>query len=326
MKLILIVLLALFAAANANLVTRSVSLRLDHFNPLDRRTFDARYFHNSEHYLPGGPIFIYVSGGVEAYDDFLTRGAVFEIAEDTRGHLFSLEHRYYGTSRPTDDASAENLRWLTVQQALGDLAQFISFVRSNYYGAQNSRVILWGRGYGGALAVWARQKYPNLVDGVWASSAYVNAILEYPQFMRNTFYTIRSIGDDPCGDVLNGAFRFIEDSIRRRNVTYVEERLRLCQPLDINSEEDIARMYFGIASNLGYAFVSNSVYPDIDEKCRLMLEYTERPPDNPLDAFARWFVDQFHSELECLNYDLAIYENAEWDSISTDSGRRQNRK
>lgn len=29
-----------------------------------------------------------------------------------------------------------------------------------------SNVILWGRGYGGALAVFARKKYPHLIDAV----------------------------------------------------------------------------------------------------------------------------------------------------------------
>jgi thymus-specific serine protease len=148
--------MALVGSSFATIQTRVVDLKVDHFNPLDRRTFDARYFVNSEHWIPGGVIFIYVSGGFEVYDDFLARGAMYELAKDTNGHLFSLEHRYYGASRPTEDTSVENLQWLTVHQTLGDLAQFIAFIRENYYGARDSRVILWGRGYAGALAVWAR--------------------------------------------------------------------------------------------------------------------------------------------------------------------------
>lgn len=160
---VILAFLALVGLSSAQIVTRVVNLRVDHFSPLERREFDARYFVNSEHYLPGGPLFIYVSGGFEVYDEFLSRGAVFEIARDTRGLVLALEHRYYGASRPTSDTSVLNLRYLTAQQAIADLAQFISFVKANYYGAQDSRVILWGRGYGGTLAVWARQKYPNLV-------------------------------------------------------------------------------------------------------------------------------------------------------------------
>lgn len=96
--------------------TRQIDLRLDHFNPLDRRTFEGRYFVNSEFYTAGGPIFIYVSASFEVYDEFLTRGNVFDIARELEGHLFSLEHRYLGTSRPTNDTSLANLQWLSPQQ------------------------------------------------------------------------------------------------------------------------------------------------------------------------------------------------------------------
>lgn len=323
--------LSLFAFCSSEITSRLVDLRVDHFNPLDRRSYDARYFVNSQHWLAGGPIFIYVAGGFEVYDEFLEGGMMFELAEELNGNLFGLEHRYFGESRPTEDTSLENLRFLTIHQTLADIAQFIDFVKSNYYGAQNSRVILWGRNYGGALAVWARQKYPNLVDGVWASSAPIDAVLQYPQLMSNTFYTINSIGGPECGNILHGAFRMIEDSIRTRNTTYVEERLRLCSPIDVDVEEDVARLYYGIASDIAYQFVSNSRYPDIDNKCTTMraLNTPQNPPANDLDAFALWFVDDYNINVECLNYNNAeyitsTYASTGWDTVSTITGRRQN--
>lgn len=325
----LIACLTFIELTRAQITTRFVDLRLDHFNPLDRRSFDGRYFHNGEFYLPGGPIFIYVSSGFEVYEEFLTRGNIYEIASDTRGHLFALEHRYYGTSRPSEDTSVENLRWLTIHQALADLAQFINFIKANYYGARNSRVVLWGRGYGGSLAVWARQKYPSLVDGAFASSAPINAVLENPQFMRNAFYTITSIGGSECGEILHGAFRFIEDSIRQRNTTYIEQRLQLCSPIDIDVAEDVSRLYYGISADIGYQFVSHSRYGDIDEKCTIMRGLdTDIPAENDLDAFSRWFVDEYNRNLECLNYSneavLRRYQQVEWDTVSTIAGLRQN--
>lgn len=327
---VLIAFLAFSGLAKADIITRQISLRVDHFNPLDRRTFDARYFINSQHWIPGGPLFIYISGGFEIYDQFLTRGTMFDLAVETNGHVLALEHRYYGTSVPTADASTENFRWLTIHQALADIAQFISFVKANYYGAGNARVILFGRLYGGALAVWARQKYPSLVDAVWASSAPIDATLEYPQFMRNSFYTSRSIGGQQCGDIFNDAMRMIEDAIRARDTTYVEERLRLCTPIDLEDPNDIARLYYGIADDYGSAFVSNARYPEIDDKCTLMraLNDPENPPDNALDAFARWFSDEFNRNLECLNFNnTAIieryYQQTAWNTVSTVAGRRQ---
>ena len=330
MSVKILVFLGLCAFASAEIHSRFVSLRLDHYNPLDRRTFEARYFFNGEHYFAGGPIFIYVGGGTEFYEDFLERGAVFEIARDTRGHLFNLEHRYFGQSHPTQNTSVENLQWLTIHQALGDLAQFINFIRANYYGASASQVILWGKGYGGSLAVWARQKYPHLVSGVWASSAPINAVMEFPELMSNTFGTITSIGGDSCGEVLQGAFQMIENAIRLRNTSYVEERLNLCSPIDINAEEEISRLFYGLASDIAYTFVSHSRYPEIDEKCIIMqgLNDPDTPAQNALDAFARWFVDDFKQNFECLEYSnenfINRYSNIEWDSAASLGGRRQN--
>jgi thymus-specific serine protease len=325
--------LALVGSSSASIESRVVDLQVDHFNPLDRRTFEARYFNNPEHWIPGGVIFLYIPGGFEVYDEFLTSGAMFELARDTNSHLFTLEHRYFGRSRPTEDTSVENLRFLTVHQALADIAQFVTFIRENYYGARNSRVIVWGRGYGGNLAVWARQKYPNAVDAVWASSAPINAVLEYPQFMRNTFYTIWSIGDRPCGDVLTAAFRMIEDAVRTRNTTYVEERLNLCNPIDLTVEEEVTQLFYQIANEIGFNFVTNARYPEIDEKCRIMRGVDDEdqpvanPPENALDGFARWYIDEFNRNLECLNFGhnnvVARYQQVAWDTVSTIAGRRQ---
>lgn len=325
----LFTILAFLGLASADVVkTRLVDLKVDHFNPLDTRRFDARYFVNSDHWIPGGPIFIYLSGSAGDHDEFLTSGAVFELAEDTNSHLFSLEHRFYGESRPTENMSVENLQLLTIEQTLADLAEFIGFVKANYYGARDARVVLWGRGYAGSLAVWARQKYPNHVNAVWASSAPINAIVDNPEFMRNVFYTINSIGGPECGDIIRGAFRMIEDGIRHRNTSYVEERLRLCSRVDIDIEEDVARLYYSIANEIGSYFVSNAAYPDIDDMCTTMrgLDTPENLPLNDLDAFARWFADEYTSALQCWNNNhtsvSSRYQNIEWGSISHLGGFR----
>lgn len=102
---------------------------MDHFNALDERTFDLRYIHNSEFWVPGGPIFIYIGGGFEIYDEYLTSGHVFDINRELNGHLFALEHRYYGVSRPVEDTSVENLQFLNVHQAVADIAQFAHFIK-----------------------------------------------------------------------------------------------------------------------------------------------------------------------------------------------------
>lgn len=72
----------------------------------------------------------------------------------------------------------ENLEFLTVEQSLADIAIFIEFIRSSSDIYRNSKVILWGSGYGGTISTYARMKYPHLVDGVWSSSG-IFSIDEY---------------------------------------------------------------------------------------------------------------------------------------------------
>jgi thymus-specific serine protease len=190
-------------------------------------------------------------------------------------------------------------------------------------------LIVWGRSYGGSLAVWARQKYPNVIDGAWASSAPLNAITENTDFMSNVYGTIAQIGGPECGQVISDAFAMIEDAFDAGNTSYVESRLRLCMPIDIGNSYDIARVTSWIARDVGFNFLSNARYPDIEAMCMIIngMDRPLEPPTDPLDAFARWYVDDFHRERECFMVNneeyVRTYQNIAWNSDATLSGRRQ---
>lgn len=65
-------------------------------------------------------------------------------------------------------ASLEDLQYLTVQQIVRDIANWIAQVRvqlENYQG----QVFVWGSGFGGTLAVLARQQFPHQINGAWSS-------------------------------------------------------------------------------------------------------------------------------------------------------------
>lgn len=327
-KVLLVLLIAISACANAQVVLRWFNVRLAHYNSLSQTLFDLRYFANNEHYVPGGPIYIYIGGGVLS-DEFITGGAMYDIARETGGYLFALEHRYFGESRPTNDTSVGNLGFLSVIQAVTDINEFIQFIRANYHEARNSRAILWGMGYGGSLAVWARHKFQHNVNGVWASSAYLNAVSEHQDIMRNAAETMRYIGGFECYDILEDAFRMIDDAIRLRNTTFLENRFRLCQPIDLDVEEEVSRLFYGFASGIADDFLASASFLDVYNKCVIMrgLNTPDDPPENALEAFARWYADDFQADQECLNYSndeyVETYRSVEWDSEKTVSGSRQ---
>jgi hypothetical protein len=172
-------------------VTRWFNLPLDHFSSIERRNFDLRYLVNENVYRENGPIFIFVGGSEEITEEFIVSGNIFEVAQSQGGVLIALEHRFFGQSRPTADSSFENLQWLSVHQTVADIGRFANFIRGRYLDAP---VITFGRSYGGSLAVWARQKYPNSIDGAFASSAPLHAVVEQQDFFSNVYRTLTQIG------------------------------------------------------------------------------------------------------------------------------------
>lgn len=59
--------------------------------------------------------------------------------------------------------SEENLQYLNVDQALADIAYFIE-EKKRELGKENAKVIVFGGSYAGNMAVWARLKYPHLIQ------------------------------------------------------------------------------------------------------------------------------------------------------------------
>ena len=98
---------------------------VDHFNPRDNSTYQQRYWYNKEHFdKRSGPVFLYICGEYTCSVPE-TRMFASELAAAHKALFVVLEHRYYGASKPFEDWSLENLRLLTVDNALADIAFFI---------------------------------------------------------------------------------------------------------------------------------------------------------------------------------------------------------
>lgn len=88
---------------NRNLETLTITQRLDHFDRQGTATWNMRYFRNNQFASgPGGPIFIYIGGQYEFYQQaMMTSGLFFDLAQEMNGTLFATELRFYGSNRPT---------------------------------------------------------------------------------------------------------------------------------------------------------------------------------------------------------------------------------
>ncbi|KAL0480036.1 serine protease [Acrasis kona] len=152
--------------------------KVDHFTPSES-TFKQRYYVYDEHRASTGDevALLYICGEIVCTGT--AQNYAKEYARHLKASLVTVEHRYYGKSVPTPTLSTKDLRFLTTEQALSDLATFIQFYSKKL---RNPKWIAIGCSYPGALSAWFRLKYPHLVVGALSSSGVVNSILDFWQF------------------------------------------------------------------------------------------------------------------------------------------------
>ncbi|KAJ2952121.1 hypothetical protein O0L34_g4396 [Tuta absoluta] len=219
-----------------NVVTNWITMPLDHFDPQNPTTFQMRYMYNED--LWGGegyPIFIMVGGEWAIVQAWLQAGNMFQMAQENKGYMFYTEHRYYGGTRIFNVFNAETLRFLNVDQALADLAYFITELKKQPRFAK-SEVILYGGSYAANMALWFKKRYPHLVKGSVASSGPIKGKADFYEYLEVVHEAFRSEGGQDCVDIIkqgiDDAVALMETEEGRR---LVEAEFSLCSPLNYDN-------------------------------------------------------------------------------------------
>ncbi|KAF8371124.1 pcp-3, partial [Pristionchus pacificus] len=159
--------------------------KLDHFDSSNTATWSQRYWYNHAYDTANSNVnFLYLSGEQDGSLGFivgLSQAPVY-YAQQLNADLYTLEHRFYGKSHPTKDTSVENLRFLSSQQAIEDIADFVRKISADKGGDQ--KWIIIGGSYAGALSSWVRLKHPELFVGSIASSGPVLAQLDFYGYLQ----------------------------------------------------------------------------------------------------------------------------------------------
>jgi hypothetical protein len=188
---------------------------IDHLNYNSGATFRQRYYVLDDFYVPGGPAYLYICGESECKGISNTSWTA-EIAKQTKGIIFALEHRYYGKSLPfgNESMSFENLKFLNSEQGLADLAYFITYIKSQkLYGVQvNTPWITIGGSYAGAMSAWFRSKYPHLTVGALGSSGVVLAVEDFKDFDEQIYQSALKSGQG-CVSAIQDVNKYVEDII-----------------------------------------------------------------------------------------------------------------
>lgn len=181
--------------------------KIDHKNQNDTRTFQQRYFVSTQYAKnQNAPVFYYICGEAECRGISPSQSFVQE-AKKYNAYIVAIEHRYYGKSQPFTELTVENLQYLNTDEVMADLANFQMYMmeKNNWHGPW----IVLGGSYAGALAAYYRLTYPQLVVGALASSAPVEAKLEFTEYDANT--TI--VAGSECREAIRETTRYVESML-----------------------------------------------------------------------------------------------------------------
>lgn len=277
--------------AGKDIVEGWITQPLDHFNHRNNRTWSMRYKENSAFLKKNGPILIMIGGEWEITDGFLQGGLMYEIGMKYGGLMYYTEHRFYGQSKPTENISTENLRYLNVDQALADLAYFIE-TKKKEKNLEKSIVIVFGGSYAGNMAAWARLKYPHLIQGALASSAPVQAKADFYEYYEIVTKSLNR-HSEKCVESVKTAFASVEELLTSQGgADDIKTLFNLCDVPDVKSPSDLG-YFMNMLSEIFAGVVQYDKIEDGQTKiAALCNNMTAAHLGSPLQRLAHVFSNQ----------------------------------
>jgi hypothetical protein len=228
---------------------------------------------NDQFYTPGGPFFIFVGGEWSITPNRLTGGHMYDMARELNGYMFYTEHRFYGLSRPTVDTSTKSLKYQSVDQSLADLAHFIRKMKAYIPGAKHAGVILVGGSYSSSMVTWFRQKYPHLVNGVWASSGPLLAKLDFVEYKEIMTESIKLVGGEACAARIENGFAQMEKLVEQNDTQKIVTDFKLCDNIRLDQKWDMWNFFSEVSDEFAGAVQGHrSELKKINEMCEHILE------------------------------------------------------
>jgi pimeloyl-ACP methyl ester carboxylesterase len=268
-------------------VSGAFEQKLDHFDSANEHTFPQRFWVDSSNAAssPVAPVLYFICGESRCSG---ASGFVNTLAKEIGAHVVTLEHRYYGDSIPTASYSAKNLRFLSTDQALADLAAFQNFAVKEW--GMKGPWIAIGGSYSASLAAYYRYGYPDQVVGALASSAPVEARADFEEYD----YQVATGVSRECLSRIQLATNRVESSLR--DEASAKAVKNLFGSAEIQDERDFlyvvadmaaASIQYGERENFCHALESASDSQLVAEYARVGLSMFERLDIRPIDDTAQ---------------------------------------
>lgn len=268
--------------------------RLDHDSCCDLTTFKQRYYIDSS--LAAGsdsPVFFYICGESTCEPGSLN-GAIREHAKLFKAHLVALEHRYYGKSQPFSALSTENLKYLSTDYGVKDLAKFVLYGQSKL--GLKGKWVAFGGSYPGSLSAYFRAKLPELVVGSLASSGPVRAHANFQEYDEH----VARVAGEACGNAVREIVKEIDGAV---GTPRMEEIKKLFASEIVKDDVD----FLYIVADVAAAAVQYGFHKDF---CKAV---QSAEPLKGYGDFAKFVFERF--EMDALHwsmYDGAVSENPEF--------------
>ncbi|EDV98619.1 thymus-specific serine protease [Drosophila grimshawi] len=280
----------------ANVETRWISQKLDNFDEGNEEVWDDRVLINEDYFVDGSPIFIYLGGEWEIEPSPITAGHWVDIASEHNGSLVYTEHRFFGQSVPIKPLTTANLKYQNVEQALADVVNVINVLKEEEK-YKNSKVVVQGCSYSATMAVWIKKLYPDVIVGSWASSAPLQAKVDFKAYMKVVGQAYRELGGDYCYNIIDNATSFYEDLFENGQNAEAKKLLNLCDNFNENDQHDQWQIFSTIANILaGLAQYQNPANYDLAKHCSVLRSFSTDDA-TALSKFIQWRLDN----PECVN-------------------------
>lgn len=282
---------------------------------------------NNEYYKTGGPVFIMIGGEGAASASWMHAGAWINYAKTHNALIFMLEHRFYGKSHPTPDLSVDSLKYLNSEQAIADLAYFImlKMFELNIM----TKWIAFGGSYAGALAVWLREKHPNLVIGAVSSSGPILAKADFIEYFQVVENSLRTRSDYCASEIKNALYQLKLLVNLTQGRSLLSKYFNFCTPLeesDLNTN-DITCLFEAISNGIAGIVqydrkFSASGKLSINDVCDIMLNSDTGLQLKRLSQITQ--KNLMHENLDCfdIRYDdqLNSLRQISWESSDAEGG------
>ncbi|XP_023166085.2 putative serine protease K12H4.7 [Drosophila hydei] len=280
----------------ANVETRLFSQSLDNFDDTNQNVWNQRVLINEDNFVDGSPIFIYLGGEWEIEPSAITSGLWVDIAKEHNGSLIYTEHRFFGESIPIKPLSTKNLKYQSVEQALADVVNVIKVLKKeDKY--KDSKVVVSGCSYSASMAVWLKLLYPNVIVGSWASSAPLEAKVDFSDFMEVVGRAYRELAGDYCYDLIDNATSYYEGLFQSGQGAEAKKLLNLCDSFDETDERDQWQIFSSIANIFaGLAQYQKPENYDLAQYCSVLRSFDDDDA-SALSQFIQWRLGR----PECVN-------------------------